>query len=640
LHISDYLSKENPEKELIQDILFYLEQFPLTLGWYTTGVAIFDSCGNRKKGRDSDFFVLHHRCLLYNLDSPFEVKESYVKLKKDLKRNHIDLIKVFEKPIVRDNVFEGRYRTTSLDAVSFALLGIRKYHNLSAGTENMSKLPIEEQKKYVRRDAELVMLLAQYNSCLVLRLMKVFATYSEMDYFKICHTNVSAWYANKYTKMIERGECILSLTPDYKLQKQKIGGGHHVTPIKAFFVDEEVYELDVKGMYPTIVRNTNISFDTLNCTCCEYDPSTSLSQETIDTVNQHLKENNIPRKIIKYWVCKKRAGAFPRLLDQVLKDRNKYLQLLKVEKSKHDRSHLLIEEYETRQKGAKLFANAGFGLFANEYFEFSNYKVAECITGEGRRLHRDMEELAKEFDLDIVFGFTDSVFVKLSNLGGEQQDDLKLVQSFIDECNKRFAITVELKNTLVNSIFYGKKNRYVAWSGFEDQDDPIIRGLDGLADSNPLWVRKWFRKVLTEIIKNPEMRFQNVSRVLEESFYELEEVVCKSGNKIEQELKFSQRLKKFAYEYKENVRTGVLAKLLDKDKGEEVFWYEIIDEDKSTNGTFTIETPTSEMININKYKSYLINKLSDTLEVAGFNVPGLRSALIQKILPITSRRSV
>lgn len=71
LHISDYLSLENPEKRLIEDILSYLEQFPLTLGWYTTGLATFDSQGNRKKGRDSDFFILHQRCLLYNLDSPF-----------------------------------------------------------------------------------------------------------------------------------------------------------------------------------------------------------------------------------------------------------------------------------------------------------------------------------------------------------------------------------------------------------------------------------------------------------------------------------------------------------------------------------------------------------------------------------------
>jgi DNA polymerase, archaea type len=634
LHISDYLCLENPEMELIRDILSYLEQFPLTLGWYTTGIAIFDSYGNRKKGRDSDFFILHQRCLLYNLESPFEVKESYVKIKKDVKRNHIDLIKVFEKPIVKDNVFEGRYRTTSLDAVGSTLLGIRKYRNLDPGLESMSKVPIEAQRKYVRRDAEIVMLLAQYNSCLVLRLMKVFAAYAEMDYYKICHTNVSTWYANKYKKMIEQGECILSFTPDYRVQKQEIGGGHHVIPAKAFFVNKEVYELDVKGMYPTIVRNNNLSFDTLNCTCCEYDPSASLSQETIDTINQHLEENNIPRTIEKYWVCRRRTGAFPRLLDHVLKDRDKYLQLLKVEKSKHNRNHLLIEEYETRQKGAKLFANAGFGLFANDYFEFSNYKVAECITGEGRRLHRKMEELAKVFDLDIVFGFTDSVFVKSAEVAVEgKQDDLKLIQTFINKCKQDLGATVELKNIFANSIFYGKKNRFVAWNGLDDE--PIIKGLDGLADSNPPWVRKWFRKIIFEIIENPEMRFETILHVLEESFYELDEIICKNKKKIEQELKFSQRLKKSAYEYKENVRTGVLAGLLNKDKGEEVFWYEIIDKDKTSNGTFTITTPSSEEINIKKYKNYLLNKLSDTLEIVGCDVSGLRSGSVQKIFPIT-----
>jgi DNA polymerase, archaea type len=41
LHISDYVSLENPEKELIKDILFYFEQFPLTFGWYTTGNCHF-----------------------------------------------------------------------------------------------------------------------------------------------------------------------------------------------------------------------------------------------------------------------------------------------------------------------------------------------------------------------------------------------------------------------------------------------------------------------------------------------------------------------------------------------------------------------------------------------------------------------
>ena len=179
-----------------------------------------------------------------------------------------------------------------------------------------------------------------------------------------------------------------------------------------------------------------------------------------------------------------------------------------------------------------------------------------------------------------------------------------------------------------------------AWNGLQDGQRPVVKGLEGLADSNPLWVRKWFKEILFEIIKNPGMRFKTVSNILSEAFLELEGVICKNKKKIEQELKFSQRLKKSAYEYKENVRTGVLAGLLNKDKGEEVFWYEIIGKDQTTKETFTVTTPSSEEINIKKYKNYLLNKLSDTLQIAGFDINGLRSALMQKIFPITSERSV
>ena len=123
---------------------------------------------------------------------------------------------------------------------------------MTAGSFNILEKSIEVQKKYVKRDAELVMLLAQYNNCLVLRMMKVFSIYAEMDYHKVCHTNVSEWYESKYKKMIERGEITLDFTPDYKLEKQKISGGHHTIPRKGFFINSKIYELDVKGMYPTI----------------------------------------------------------------------------------------------------------------------------------------------------------------------------------------------------------------------------------------------------------------------------------------------------------------------------------------------------------------------------------------------------
>ena len=93
LHISRYSNNPNPEKALIQDILFYLNQFPLTFGWYTTGVAVYDDTGlNRVRGRDSDFFVLHQRCMFYHLTSPIEVKKTYARLV-DSNKKHIDLNK-------------------------------------------------------------------------------------------------------------------------------------------------------------------------------------------------------------------------------------------------------------------------------------------------------------------------------------------------------------------------------------------------------------------------------------------------------------------------------------------------------------------------------------------------------------------
>ncbi|MGC2680638.1 MAG: DNA polymerase domain-containing protein [Candidatus Nitrosopolaris sp.] len=332
LHISRYSDTPNPEKALIEDILFYLNQFPLTFGWYTTGVAVYDNTGiNRIKGRDSDFFVLHQRCRLYHLTSPIEIKKTYAHLI-DSNNKHIDLNRVFAKPIVQNGVFEGRYRTTDLDSVSKALLGVRKYGELNAGIFDISSLPIEEQKRYVRRDSELAMLLAQYNNCLALRIMKIFAGYSGMDYFIVCHTEISKWYANRYRKMLESGECTVTYTPYYKLDKQAIGGGHHTHPIKGFFIGTKIYELDVKGQYSHIVIANNFSFDTLNCTCCKDNENARIKEETIDTINEQLQEDNIPRKVDRYWVCQKRNGAYPKVLEQTLSDRSKYLSLLKRKK--------------------------------------------------------------------------------------------------------------------------------------------------------------------------------------------------------------------------------------------------------------------------------------------------------------------
>ena len=61
-------------------------------------------------------------------------------------------------------------------------------------------------------------------------------------------------------------------------------------------------------------------------------------------------------------------------------------------------------------------------------------------------------------------------------------------------CKQEFGITVEIKIKFVNSIFYGKKNRCVGWSGNE-KEKPFIKGLDGSSDSNPYGLEDGFMKL-------------------------------------------------------------------------------------------------------------------------------------------------
>ena len=312
-------------------------------------------------------------------------------------------------------------------------------------------------------------------------------------------------------------------------------------------------------------------------------------------------------------------------IEQTLADRNKYLNLLKEVKDKPDCDLNLVEEYQTHQLGAKLFANAGFGLFGNEYF--ANYQVAECITAEGRRIHKQMESLAQNepYNFEVVFGFTDSTFFK----DKDTEADIQKVQNFIQTCKDNLGVTVELKTVFTNSIFYPKKNRYVAWTGNE-RDEPIIKGLDGLSDSNPLWVRRWVKKIVIEMVKHPETRFEVIPQMITEAFDELDSDCINSA----EELTFTQRLKLHLYEYKDHVRTGSLAKLLGKDKGDLVYWYETYTEEYDKRKqcwkrkkSYSVKP---DSLNPDAYKNLLLNKLADSLEIAGFKMDELTSHMSKR----------
>jgi DNA polymerase, archaea type len=462
------------------------------------------------------------------------------------------------------------------------------------------------------------MMLAYHNDCLALEIMKYIALYSEMDYYRCCHTGVSQWYANIYKNMIKTREWVFEYTQNKKIPKQYIAGGNSIQPKKGFYKNQPIDELDVKGMYPAIAIKHNISFETVNCQCCENDTGSQVPSEVMDEINNRLLELKKETRSKPYWICHRIKGAFPTKLQGLICERDNYQTLLKEEKDKPKEARDLrkIIQYNARQMALKLLANAGYGVFAMETFDFSDYRVSEVITGYGRLIHKQLQKIASEkYGLDTVFGFTDSIFIKNARI--------ETLNELIIECKNKYHVSLEHKNRFINTIIFDKKNRFIAWTG-NPADKPILKNLDGMSGRYPKWIKQNIAKIATHIITSED--HHAIGSLIDQAFYEL-----KSGRVCHEDLAFITKLSKEPEEYKnENDRIRVSAKMLGVHKGDTVYWYETLFESlhEKSNKRISTYSTKPENLNLEKYKRLLLSKLNDILEITGFDMEGLRSQIL------------
>jgi DNA polymerase, archaea type len=638
LHISQFEKYANPERQLTLTILKYLDSFKLTFGWYTTGIAKYDpDTGEYLDGRDSDFFILDKRCSCHNLPSPVVYSQSG-KSTFLQNRKHIDLYKVYKKEIIQKGIFNDRYRTLHLEDVSQELLGFGKYtdsnNNEKVTGDNAHLLSIREQVNYVERDAELVMMLAFYNDCLVLRIMEFIALYAEMDYIITCHTGVTKWYTNIYEKMIERDECTLQ-TSEHRIPKQEIAGGNSIEPKKGFYKNEPIDELDVKGMYPTIAIEHNISFETVNCKCCKDNPEARIPSEVMDEINERLQKKGLPIREETYWICRLRKGAFPTKLKQLLAEREKYQQLAKrVKPENNQQNQEATNYYEARQLALKLLANAGYGAFAQKEFAYYDYRVSEIITGFGRLIHKKMEQMGFRNGFQTVFGFTDSIFVRHYNntqkpckpnvsvtLTSNDCDNIKRydydknIHQYLGDCQRELRVRLEHKKRFMFTIIFDKKNRYIAWTG-SPSSRPILKNLDGMNRRYPKWIKQQIERIAIQLITKP---YCDVLPLIRQAFEDLD-----YGRFDPKDLQFTEQLDKNPNQYPNDkrLRVKVLALELGTGIGEIVYWYESL----SNKRGYSIKVKD---ISVKKYKEILWNKTKDMLEIAGYEVDKIKLELIE-----------
>jgi DNA polymerase family B len=118
----------------------------------------------------------------------------------------------------------------------------------------------------------------------------------------------------------------------------------------------------------------------------------------MDAINKRLTKKGEPPRTERYWTCRKRDGALPKLVKRFLKERKRCQEILMLEQSKpkDEQNPTIINEYDARQQTAKLLANAAFGVYGNPNFKYANYKVAETITAAGWMIHEDMIKLCSD----------------------------------------------------------------------------------------------------------------------------------------------------------------------------------------------------------------------------------------------------
>jgi len=619
LHISDFSNSDsdNQERELLISVNQELLNYDYSIGWYSTGFARYhEDTLEYLDGVDSDLVILHNRCAANNLDSIVEINSTG----KPYIRNqiHVDLHTVFGKPMVQTTIFKNGYRTLKLDEVSRAVLAdstkdsgvdaAGKYRGLTG--KDIQSLPVEEQKKYVLRDAELVMQLSKHNNGEVLDAMKSIAEITELDFERVCRTGLSTWWAAIFDNMTLNGECG---SYNAQLIRRNDGGSSELRYVGATVLKPKkglyhnLIVVDVTSLYPTMAILYNISFDTVNCECCKDDLQCRIPK---DITNDCKIEK-------EYWVCQQKEGAFPTKLKTFKNERLKQKQL----------------GNSVKQLALKVLINGGYGVFGSPYFKYYDPRVAELITAYGRYTISRMKDIAKNIGFEIVYGDTDSLFIHRDNNNWNNEVGLSLdteesIIMFKEECIKQLAIEVEHAKTYKTAIISDKKKHYVGWTGIDDELD--IVGMEGDKNDRPKWINSVFRQIVHNILtncKNSNCNYDPIVKI-RQAISDLQ-----SGNVNPELLKRSLRLSKNPEEYEnENDRKRKIGLTIGARKGDIIEYYE-----SDSKEGYSLNP---QDISFKKYRVMLWKTIKDILQITGYDVATIEQELILNEKNMVTKQSL
>ncbi|HYY50045.1 MAG TPA: type B DNA-directed DNA polymerase, partial [Nitrososphaeraceae archaeon] len=366
------------------------------------------------------------------------------------------------------------------------------------------ELPIHKLAEYCLKDAYLTFKLTSFNDNLLMKLLVVIARISRLSIDDIARFGVNQWirgmlyYEHRHRNILipRRDELQAkgSASTTAIIKEKKYRGGLVVEPVLGIHFG--VIVVDFASLYPSIIKVHNISYETVNCIhqSCKND----LSQQIPGTT---------------HWICKEKRGLTSLLIGSLRDLRVNYYKYLSKNKVLSSEERQL---YNVVSQAIKVILNASYGVMGAEIFPLYCLPVADATAAIGRTTTTKTIEKCKEIGIDVVYGDTDSLFLK--NPSNTQVDQISAW------ARSNLGVDLEIDKQYRYVVFSELKKNYL---GVLADGTVDVKGLTGKKSHTPPFIRNAFYNILDILSKvNSEKDFESakekIKHIIQENARNLE----------------------------------------------------------------------------------------------------------------------
>lgn len=219
-----------------------------------------------------------------------------------------------------------------------------------------------------------------------------------------------------------------------------------------FGLHENVAIFDFKSLYPSMMAARNISWET------------KTQEQDAYKVFFGTPKNLVAFKPEKPSVSfvKDSLGVLPKAVLTLMKLRDDYKKQRKEAKNEEE-----YRKWDSAQMATKRGVNALYGVLAKDGYGWGDMEMAQAITASAREAMRSVAFKSQELGYSVIYGHTDSIFVKVKDIADAEQLCIKL-NEYIQKEVFNDNVVLEFEKYAKTFFLSKKKNRYCGFLSWQE----------------------------------------------------------------------------------------------------------------------------------------------------------------------------